>query len=179
MSIANLYGPTRDNLAFIDPALESKVYIPGGVMLSSTIFAPAAGVNAAQRIKLLYTKIGNQVTISCRVYTAATGAGTTHFVGAAAVGQFSAANLGVDITAQLNNDLLVKDNNPAGLRVGQEIRVPGLFVNGTGAGAYAMAVLTPNQIEFGDTPGLGNLTAAAQYFPGSISFLAQNAAIVV
>ena len=75
MSIANLYGKTPNTLAAINPALASKEYIPGGIMLSSPIFAPAAGFNASEvagedgrKVKLYYTKIGNQVTITCRMY---------------------------------------------------------------------------------------------------------------
>ena len=179
MSIANLYGKTPNKLNSVLASTATKQYIPGGVMLSSAIFAPAAGVDAVKQIKLFYTKIGNQVTISCRVYVTATNLATASFTGLAAVGLFDAANLGADIVAQLTNDLLVRDNNAAGLIVSHELRIPGLFVNGAAPGNAVVAQLTAGQIRLTTDGEAASALAVVQYFPGSISFLATNAAIVV
>jgi hypothetical protein len=179
MSIANLYGKTPNTLASISPDVATKQYIPGGVMLSSTIFAPNKGVNAAERIKLFYTKIGNLVTICCRVYVTATGLATASFLGVAEVGIFNAANLGADIVAQLTNDLLERDNNAAGNIVSHELRISGLFVNGAAPGNAVVAHLTAGQISLTTDGQAISALAAVQYFPGSISFLAANTAIVV
>lgn len=180
MSIANLYGKVPNKLNSVLASTATKQYIPGGVMLSSTIFAPAAGVNAAERIKLFYTKIGNQVTISCRVYVTATGLATASFTGVAAVGSFTAANLGADIVAQLTNDLLVRDNDALNKNiVSHELRIPGLFVNGAAPGNAVVAHLTAGQISLTTDGTAMSALAAVQYFPGSISFLAADAAIVV
>ncbi len=179
MSIANLYGKTPNTLDSVLASTATKQYIPGGVMLSSAIFAPAAGVDAAERIKLFYTKIGNQVTICCRVYVTATGLATASFLGVAVVGSFTAANLGADIVAQLTNDLLERDNTAAGAIVSHELRISGLFVNGAAPGNAVVAHLTAGQISLTTDGAALSALAAVQYFPGSISFLATNAAIVV
>ena len=179
MSIANLYGKTSFNIDAVDTSLVTKTYIPGGVMLSSQLFAPVSGINAADRIKLFYTKVGNLVSISCRVFIAANGDVIDYFTGTAAVGEFSSANLGPDITAQLNNDLLVKDANVVGASIENPLRIPGLFVNGTN-GSNTVAYLDQNLIRIWATAAANSvLTAGNEYYCGGISFVSQNAAIVV
>ena len=192
MSIANLYGKTPNTLAAINPALASKEYIPGGIMLSSPIFAPAAGFNASEvagedgrKVKLYYTKIGNQVTITCRMYIVdpavanVVGDATIYIEGLNASGLFSAANLGPDIAAQITNDIQVKDNNVAGAIDPVDLRIPGLFVNATN-GTTTFASIRVGEIRINSTAVAGsNLVLDSQYYSGSISFLATNSAIVV
>lgn len=188
MSIANLYGRTPNTLAAIDPALASKVYIPGGVMLSSPIFQPANGVltgNVAngKAIKLYYTKIGNLVTISCKIFITQAGLtlgdGASTFTGVAGeFGRFTAANLGPDIIAQLNNDILVKDNNVAGAIDPIQHRIPGIFSN-EATGETTFIDLLANEIRICASAVADTPLAANQYVAGGASFLAMNSAIVV
>lgn len=190
MSIANLYGKTPNTLASVDTRTASKQYIPGGVMLSSAIFEPVNGVVTGavangRKIKLFYTKIGNQVTISCRIFISDTvnpavvGDAISTFTGIAGqFGRFTDANLGADIIAQMNNDILVKDGNNAGAIDPVQLRIPGIFSNETTGNAAFLDLLTDQMRVCGtavaDSPLLANLYAA-----GGVSFLAQNSAIVV
>lgn len=188
MSIANLYGRAPTGPLYNNSDLASKAYIPGGVMLSSPLFTPAAGVKitndaAGRKIKLFYTKIGNQVTISCKCFVfggAAAGDSSDHFIGLAAVGNFSDVNLGPDIIAQLANDILVQDVNVAGDKDPLEPRIPGLFCDASAGGGYIMCRLRSDGISLSQTANPADvLVVDHQYYCGGVSFLSQNAAIVV
>lgn len=198
MSIANLYGKTPAGPLYNNSALATKTYIPGGVMLSSPLFEPASGfrvgnVANGSRVKVFYTKIGNLVTITCRFFVGTAGATEGDAIqeihsnqpppavpaAAAAVGLFNAANLGPDIVAQLNNDILVKDMNAAAVTDPVALKIPGFLVNATD-GTPAFANIRPGEIQITAT-GVADtvLPQTQQYFSGSASFVAQNAAIVV
>lgn len=188
MSIANLYGKAPNGPLYNNSDLATKAYIPGGVMLSSPLFGPAAGfltgnVADGRKLKVFYTKIGNLVTITCRAFISTAG-GTLgdaiqEISGLAAVGVLNAANLGPDIVAQLNNDILVKDANDLAVTDPVPLRIPGLFVNATD-GTVAFASLNVGEIRISATANaLAPLVNGNEYYSGSASFLAQNAAIVV
>jgi len=188
MSIANLYGKAPAGPLFNNSAFATKSYIPGGVTLSSPLFAPAAGfltgnVANGRNLKVFYTKIGNLVTITCRAFIStvgvALGDANDSIRGLAAVGDFNAANLGPDIVAQLNNDILVKDVNNNAASDPVPLRIPGLFVNATD-GSIAFASLNVGQISITATANaLAPLVNGNDYYSGSISFVSQNASIVV
>jgi hypothetical protein len=188
MSIANLYGKTPAGPLFSGSTLATKSYIPGGVTLSSPLFEPAAGfltgnVVNGRSLKVFYTKIGNLVTITCRAFISTAGAvlgdAIDEIRGLAAIGVLNAANLGPDIVAQLNNDILVKDANNAAVSNNIPLRIPGLFVNATD-GTVAFASLEVGQINITATANaLAPLVNGNEYYSGSVSFVSQNAAIVV